>query len=170
MINDFKALIAKRGGLSKTNRFDVIMTLPIGIDVDDRGRDLTLLCESASLPGKQITTVEYALFGHNRKVPSGFIQEDVTLSFNITNDYYVKTIFDKWQALVIDLSTYGLAWDSDYQTDIQLRQLDENDEPVWTTTLIGAYPITVNSIQLDNNSDSTTQKLSVTISYTDFKR
>ena len=170
MINEFKATIARRGGLSKTNRFDVMMSLPQGITLSDRGRDLTMLCESAGIPGKQITTTEYDLYTHQRKFPTGFIQEDVTLIFNVTSDFYVKQIFDEWQGLVIKLDSFLLAYESEYQVDLIIRQLDENDDPIWTSTLIGAYPITVNSLTLDNNSDNAVQKLSVTFAYTDIKK
>ncbi len=170
MINQFKALVTKRGGLSKTNRFDIIVSLPPGItSADDRGRDLTLLCESASLPGKQITTIEWALYGHPSKVPSGFLYEDVNLIFNITSDYYVKKIFDEWQLLSISEETYNVGYDSDYKADMIIRQLDEQDNPIYSVKLKGAYPITVQSIMLDNNSDGSTQKLSVTMTYSSLK-
>jgi hypothetical protein len=169
MINEFKALIKKRGGLSKTNRFSVNINLPSGVGTDN-GRDLTLLCESANIPGKQITTIEYSLYGHTRKIPSGFLLEDLTLVFNITNDYYVKRIFDEWQAIVISTKDYSLAYNSDYQVDLEVTQLNEKDEPVWSTTLIGAYPIQVASIVLDNTSEGGTQKLNVTMAFTDIKK
>lgn len=170
MINDFKATIARRGGLSKANRFDVIINLPTALNEADRGRDLTLLCEAAAIPGKQITSLEYSMYNHQRKIPTGYILEDLTLIFNITNDYYVKSIFDEWQDLIISQESFLLAYDSEFQVDLQIRQLGEDDKPVWNTTVIGAYPITVNGISLDNNSDSTTQKLAVTFAYTEIKK
>lgn len=170
MINAFKSIIAKRGGLSKANRFDVLINLPPSIASDDRGRDLSLLCESAQLPGKQITTIEWSLYGHNIKVPTNFIQEDATLVFNITNDYYAKKIFDSWQNKVISNESYLLSYDSDFKVDILIRQLDETDKIVYTTQLLNAYPISVQSVALDNSADSQTQKLSVVFAYDNFKQ
>ena len=166
MINEFKSLLVKRGGLSRTNRFDSIINIPPRIITGgDRGRDLTLLCESASLPGKQITTLEWSLYGSNIKIPTGYIYDDVTMVFNITNDYYVKNIFDEWQNLVISDETYNLSYNTEFKTDILIRQLDEVDKPIHVTKLFNAYPITVQTITLDNNSESTVQKLSVVFSY-----
>jgi hypothetical protein len=170
MINAFKSIISKRGGLSKANRFDVLINLPPNIGSDDRGRDLSLLCESAQLPGKQITTLEWSLYGHNIKVPTNFIQEDATLVFNITNDYYAKRIFDIWQNRVISDVSYLLAYDSEFKVDILIRQLDEEDKIVYTTQLMRAYPISVQAIALDNNAESQTQKLSVVFAYDNFKQ
>ena len=148
------------------NRFDVIFTLPAGVTTADRGRDLTLLCESASLPGKQITTMEWAAYGHHIKIPTGFILDDVNLTFNITNDYYAKKLFDEWQELIIGQKSYNLAYDSEFKSDMIIRQLDSQNKPVFTAKLTQAYPITVNSIALDQNSENTIQKLIVAVAYT----
>jgi hypothetical protein len=169
-LDAFKAAMARRGGISKANRFDMICTLPPNIASDDKGRDLTLMCESAQLPGKQITSIEYSLYGHNIKVPTGFIQEDVTLVFNITNDYYAKRIFDLWQNVVVSNTTFNLAYDSEFKVDIMIRQLNDDDSVVYTTHLLRAYPISVQAMTLDNNSDSQTQKLTVVIAYDDFRQ
>lgn len=167
MINAFKNTIARRGGLSKSNRFDVLITLPASL-AEDRGRDLSLLCESAILPGKQITSTEWALFGHTIKVPTNFIQEDVTCLFNVTNDYYAKRVFDRWQNAVIDPVTFLLNYDKEYRLDMRIRQLNEQDQIIFETLLQGAYPISVQPLILDNNADQATQKLSVTFSYINY--
>ena len=169
-IDNFKSVITKRGGLSKANRFEIMLTLPPSIPSDDRGRDLTLMCESAQLPGKQITSIEWSLYGHNIKVPTSFIQEDVSLVFNVTSDYYAKRVFDAWQNAVISNTTFLLAYDSEFKVDVQIRQLDENDRVVYTSHLMGAYPISVQAMTLDNNSDSQTQKVTVVLAYNDFKQ
>jgi hypothetical protein len=167
-INAFKNILARRGGLAKQNRFNIIIALPVSL-ASDQGRDLSLLCESTMIPGKQITTVEYALYGHSTKIPTNFIQEDVTCVFNITNDYYVKTVFDRWQNKVIDTKTYLLNYDKEYRLDIIIQQLDEKDKVIFETKLLGAYPISVQQIMLDNGADGATQKLSVTFSYLNYK-
>lgn len=168
MIDVYKALITRRGGFCKTNRFDIMFTLPRRLAIDDRGRDLSLLCESTLLPGKQITSTEWSLYGHSIKIPTNFIQEDVTCLFNVTGDYYVKRIFDNWQNLVINNETYLTNYDEDYKADIRIRQLDEQDMVVYETRLLSAYPISVQPIMLDNNAESQVQKLSVTFSYNNY--
>lgn len=168
MIDAFKGVINKRGGLAKATRFDVMFTLPNGIS-DDRGRDLTLLCETCQLPGKQITTMEYSLYGHTIKIPTNFIQEDVTCIFNVTNDYYAKRIFDTWQNRVISNETYNLGYDNAFKADVKIRQLNEQDEIMYTTILMGAYPLSVQAMPFDNGANEMTQKLSVSFCYNDYR-
>lgn len=170
MIDKFKAMVVARGGFSKVNRFGILLTLPklIGSRYD-AGRDLSLLCESASIPGKQITTTEYSAYGYNQKIPTGLLLDDVTFTFNLTSDYYAKIIFDDWQNLVIDPNSFLVLYESDYKTNITITQLNDKNEENHSVTLIGAYPITVNTISFDNQSENQIQKLSVTFAYTKIK-
>lgn len=160
-------MLSRRGGLARTNRFEVLIPLPTRL-ATDRGRDLTLLCESALLPGKQITSTEWSVYGHAIKIPTNFIQEDVTCLFNVTNDFYVKRIFDRWQNSVINNETYLLNYDDEFKVDMRIRQLDENNQVVYEMVLLGAYPISVQPIMFDNNADQQTQKLSVTFTYNNY--
>ena len=129
---------------------------------------MTLLCESAVLPGKQILTQEWAIYGHTIKVPYSFVQEDINCIFNITNDFYAKRIFDKWQNKVIDNEKFHINYDDEFKVDMRVRQLDENNKPTYEYLLQGAYPISVQAMVVDNNADQQTQKLSVLFAYNNF--
>jgi hypothetical protein len=170
MIKELQSTIMRRGGLSRSNRFDIVIPLPLALQEVDGGKDLTLLCESTFIPGKQIITNDWAIYGHTIKIPYAFMQEDVTCVFNVTNDFYAKRIFDKWQNRVIDNKKFFLYYENEYKTDITIRQLDEQDKPVFMIKLFGAYPTTVQPIILDNNADQQTQKLSVGFAYNDFEQ
>jgi hypothetical protein len=191
-IDDFKATVGKHGGLARTARFAVIITPPTqtllnldlgGIalsalsgtfglgDLVNDPRDIALLCESCSLPGRQITTTEYASLQDwwVSAIPTGYLTEDVTFSFHLTHDYYIKKMFDKWQASIINQSNFTLAYESEYYSDVIIQQLDQNNLPIYGVKLRNAFPTGVNSITLDNNSVDQTQKLSVTFKYEDFE-
>ena len=81
-VDDIKSLIAKKGGVARQNRFQVIFTPPsvsllnlnpevlVGSLVSgsfkvknllNDPRDISLLCMSAQLPGRQITTTDLSL-------------------------------------------------------------------------------------------------------------
>ena len=108
-IEKLKSLVSKKGGLAKANRFNVMFTPPKQslINLDLQGllssaisgnfnaknlindpRDIALLCDSVSMPGKQISTLDYQTTRASRKMPYGTIHDDVALSFLLTNDYY----------------------------------------------------------------------------------
>lgn len=190
-IDDFKATVGKRAGLAKTNKFMVIMTPPfntfinndfqglvsqalsgnIGVnDLINDPRDVALLCESCSLPGRQITTLEYEDEGYRNqvKVPYSYINEDVTFTFHLTNDYYIKKIFEQWIASIINQQDHTVNYYGTVGTDVIIQQLDHRNIPVYGVKLRGAYPTAINSISLDNTANDGTQKLSVTMTYENY--
>ena len=193
-IDDFKAVIGKRGGLAKTNRFNVIMTPPASkvINTDWSGligqaisgnlglsdfindpRDVAMLCESTQLPGRTINTIEHEheTYRQTIKTATGYVNEDVTLTFHLTNDYYLRKVKDTWITSVVNPNSYTVGWRTganSYTSDITIQQLNEQNVPVYGVRLLEAYPISISPIQLDNNASGTTQKISITFTYTDY--
>ena len=190
-IDDFKAMVGKRGGLSRPNRFNFIMTPPsmqllntdwqgllqsaltgnLGLnDFVNDPRDISLLCESCSLPGRSINVLEHDLkmYKQTVKKPTGYLNEDVTVSFHLTNDYYVKKVFDKWLNAIVSPKNYLVPYKAEYTSDIIIQQLDRKNVPVYGVKLLNAFPTNVTAVQLDNNASDQTNKLSVTFTYDDY--
>lgn len=184
-VEDMKALISKKGGLAKTNRFNVIFTPPsaslfnldpqaiIGSLIGGRfsaknlindPRDISLLCESAQLPGRQITTFDYMAQKQSVKIPYTFINEDVSLTFLLTNDYSMKTMFDDWMNSIIDRN-YRLSYKKEFTTDVIIQQLDHDDVPVYGIKLENAFPTSLQAIELNNTSENSVQRVTVQMSY-----
>ena len=189
-IDDFKATLEKHGGLAPQNRFAIFMSPPTAslFNLDLEGiaagalsgtfspmnlindpRDLALLCVSCSLPGRQITTIEHQDSTILTKRPNGYLNDEVSFTFHLTNDYYIKKIFDKWQGAVINQETYHARYKDDYVADIVIQQLDHKNIPVYGVKLKNAYPVTVNSIDVSNEGENTFQKITVTMAYDDFE-
>lgn len=190
-IDDFKAMVGKRGGLAKPNRFVVMMNPPAAsfINTDWQGmissaltgnlgfndlindpRDMAMLCKSCSFPGQSMNTIEYERNGFRNqiKVPYTYSNEDVTMTFHLTNDYYMKKTMDKWINLPIDQKNHTIRYKDSYVADIIIQQLDNENRPIYGIKLEGAYPVAVNSVALDNAASDTTAELSVTFTYDQF--
>jgi len=190
-IDDLKATLSKRSGLAKANRFAIFLNPPTQtlINTDLQGaiigaasgnfniknfvndpRDIAVLCESCSLPGRQITTIDYPEQGFRQSVKytNGYINEDVSFTFHLTGDYYVKKMFDAWSNVCLDPDTYTVPYDEEYKSDVIIQQLNEQNLPIYGIKLRNAFPIQVAGIELNNNSTDTTQKLNVTLAYDDF--
>lgn len=186
-IDNLKSTISKRGGLANSNRFQVIFSAPTQslINLDEEAlvgalrsgnlgsvisdpRDISLLCESVNLPGRQITSVDYTSNRQTIKVPYSVLNEDVSMSFILTNDYYMKTLMDTWVSSIVDMDIYRVGYKKDFSTDIIIQQLDKNNIPIYGVTLQNAYPTTLGSVNLDNNTENSVQKLSVTFAYDNY--
>jgi hypothetical protein len=185
-IDNLKSLISKKGGLARANRFRVIFTPPTqsllnlnpqtiissvisgnfsAKNLINDPRDIDILCDSVSIPGRQISTIDYIAEKQSVKIPYGELHDDVTCTFLLTNDYYMKTVFDSWIGSIVDMDQYSLAYKKDITTDVIIQQLDEENTPIYGVKLEGAFPTTVNDIELSNESENTIQKLGVSFSY-----
>ena len=114
-IDDLKSTFNKHGGLAQTNRFHVIFTPPeqsiLNLDfqsiasqalsggfnlknlVNDP-RDISLLCQKVNLPGRSISTSEYGVEEQQNSYPYDFIDDDCKMEFVVTNDVYIRRMFD----------------------------------------------------------------------------
>ena len=185
-IDNLKATISKKGGLAKQNRFQVFFTPPsaslLNLNAEtiissaisgnfsarnliNDPRDISLLCQSVALPGRQISTLDYQAEKQTIKIPYGELHDDVTLTFLLTNDYYIKTMFDSWVGSIVDMDQYSIAYKKDIVTDVVIQQLDEKNTPIYGVKLENAFPTTVGDVALDNNSENTIQTLEVSFSY-----
>ncbi len=189
-IDDLKGSIKKRGGLAMQNRFNVIFNPPSQSFLNTSGRSLvntliaggslkslindpreiSLLAVQATLPGRQITTGEHQTYKETKKYVTNFIDEEVALEFHITQDFYMKTIFDNWQRIVFDTDKYRVNFKDEYTADVIIQQLDKDKNlPLYGVKLINAFPTTVAGVPLNNETENTTQRLNVTLSYDRFE-
>lgn len=188
-VDNFKSLVSKRGGLAPGNRFAVYMPLPLisfdpqeliakafgkgnsgGNNFFNDPRDVSILCDSVTMPGRQISTTDLTNNMLTLKMPYNYINDDVTMSFHITNDHYMKKFFDNWMDRIIDRKSMTMKYRSSYATDIVIQQLDQRDVPVYTCTLKNAFPITMASYDLNNSSENQFQKITMTFAYEDWKQ
>jgi hypothetical protein len=188
-IDTLKSSISNHGGIAHPNRFNVIFTPPkmsllnknpanlIGNlasgslslrNLINDPRDISLLCQSVSIPGRNISTLDYMANKGSRKQPYTFVDSEVAMSFILTSDFYIKTMFDTWMENIFDTENYYVGYKKDYSTDITIQQLNKKNIPVYGVRLVNAYPTTVTDISLDNSTADTVQKMSATFSYDKF--
>ena len=197
-IDSLKSTINRHGGIARGNRYAVYITHPsktfnhilrfdpatflnnmisgdghhIGDFIRDP-RDMFILCQAVSLPGKRISTKE-ATHNHNlTKKPYSAATDEVSMTFTLTNDYYIKKYFDMWQEMIVDTSSnhYKTSYKRDYVTDVTIQQLSTSNHiiPGYTLMLENAYPIQVGAVELGNANDGL-MELTVTWEYDNFRR
>lgn len=173
-IDKLKSVISGRGGVAVPNRFRVIVTPPPAVLSEGVTRDLEILCENCTLPGRQIATVDYQLLQQSYKIPSGFSTDEVSFSFILTNDYFAKKIFDKWAESAVDFVNYKAKYMSEYAGHIEIHQLakglgaDGDDLSIYSVRLDNAFPTSLAAVTLDNSAENTVQKFTVSMAYENF--
>jgi hypothetical protein len=185
-IDDLKAVISKHGGLAPGNRFNIIFTPPkmslfnlnptnllgnlisgsfsVKTLINDP-RDISLLCKSAALPGRQMGTLEYPTHKESRKMVNIVTHDEISTVFYVTSDMYIKTMFDSWMNAIFDKELYYTGWKKEFSTDVTIQQLNKENKPVYGVRLHGAFPTTIGALALDNSSADGIQELTVGWSY-----
>jgi hypothetical protein len=161
--NDLISQIANLNGIARANRFHVeIPQIPAG--TQQSPLIIAMLCDSVSIPGTNINTVEDSPLRNLVKVATGYIHDDVEFSFILDGTYAPKRFFEEWIKLVVNPETYRVSYLDSVKRDITVLQLDTLNNVVYGVKLIGAYPISIGAIQLSNDNDGI-QKMPVTITF-----
>ena len=162
-ISDLKSIIVSRKGIVRPSRFSVSISAPSALNT----RDLSTFCETVTLPTKKISTATYRTTRQEFKLPTGYTNDDISMLFLLTGDFYVKTLMDSWLALVIGSDSYRIKYPSEYCGTIEISQLLDDESSAYTVRYNQAFPTDVTPIQFDSNGTDQIQKLSVTMAYYD---
>ena len=193
-IEEIKGLVSTKGGMARTNLFQVILPSIPGATATPG--EINLLCSSVTLPGRQVQTLERQIGTKVEKIANGAVIDDVTFTFRVLNDYGIKKYFEQWQKIAYDPNTYQIGYKSDYARDIPINALKKGQGfPLFDastilfpksafpininldvnlvsssliinqTKLFGAWPITINSIDLNNEQDGLVE-YTVQLAYT----
>jgi len=181
-IEVLKAQVVGKGGLANPNRFRAFIPVP-GYVRGDRQiapllasgtgsvaqsmYSLNVLCESISFPGKQIETLDYSMYRNPLKIPTGFINDEVTIKFRLTEDFFAKAIFDRWLNGIIDQKTYKQRYLEEYVVDIKLEHQNKEDKVKYGITMRDAYPLTMSSVEKSQETTNSILTLDVTFSCRD---
>ena len=198
-IDTLKSTIGRRGGLTKANRFALYISHPgkkpsfFNNDLEgilgnaarsvisggslslksfiEDPRDMYLLCESVTIPGRQITTQEHCVDMKAVKKPYAYMNEDVSLVFHVTNDMYIWNFFNTWQQAIIDPGgNRGVSFLNDIGTEVLIQVMGNTDYiPVKTIKLRNAFPTGLASMEMSNSSENTTLRCSIQLAYEDWE-
>jgi hypothetical protein len=176
--------INRINGLAKTNRFKVDILIPSvlsrnGINTEE----LSLVCETAELPGKTLQTAEAKVYGPTYKIPYQKQFQDISLTFLCSVKGIERTFFDDWIEYIMPTETNNIRFpkgvngniSEGYQTKIKIFHLKEyggnksslGGDIIRTVILEEAFPIGYASQQL-NWGDDGFQKLTVQFAYRRF--
>lgn len=158
--------------LARTNRFDVLINAPERLRkyFNDMPRILSLRCEIAQLPIRNISVVEQK-FGNNpvEKHANMTNYSDMELTFIVSENMQEKYFFDTWLELVSPTETFNPEYKDVYTAPITITQYDLRNRVSYAVELVDAFPISTSQLDLSWDNDST-HKLTVNFAYTYWKQ
>ena len=148
-------------GLARSNQFRVLF---------HTGADrFSVLCDSVTWPGRQIFTNERLVDMKTQKVAYAFGQEDVAMSFLLTNDWETWNFIYDWHNRVIggieDTREYVVNFKNTYTEDIEIHHLDNADAIKKKVKLKNAFPTTLSALELGNGNENEVIRVSTEFSY-----
>lgn len=174
-IENIKGEISRGGGVAKPNLYRVILPIIPAIYINQTGIDvatpqsLNVLCKNATMPGRQLLTVDRTIGVVSQKVAYGYANDDVTLTFIGLNDYVVRKYFEDWQHFAMNPETHEVKYKTEYAKPVTIEQLDQNHKVVYSVKLEKAFPTQILGIDFANDASGTLD-ISVTMSYTFWRR
>ena len=125
-VGELKSVMGNGGGFAKSNKFAI--KLPLG--ESGMERDIEVLCKASNLPGKQILSVDRRVGLSHEKVAYGYAHDDVTLTFNLTEDHWVKSYFEGWQMGAVahgHADVHYPKYRNEYTRSVHIFQLSQSD-------------------------------------------
>lgn len=163
-LNDFKSSFS--GDLARTSRFDVEIPLPLTlVPYIKSARRLNYRCEVANLPGRTFATTDQKTYGPIEKHPYLTTYNDIDLTFIVDDDMQQRLLFDGWLNYINPTYNYNMRYKENYATTLTINQYNVSNEKTYAVSLMDAYPVSMNQLDLDWNGDGY-HKLTVTFAYT----
>ena len=174
-----KNLLHHHGGIAYNDKYMVTLNKPPlgGTDLpggDEMRRQLSLLCDTVTLPTKSLATYEKSIYGPVKAMPYRMTFTEASMSFIMTDSMGEKHYFDAWQNMIVDQKTGNVGFFNDYICDITISKFgraanDFGDRPTYEVTLFDAWPSIVSEVQLSHSGGTEAMKLPVTFQFKKWK-
>ena len=165
-IDDFKANLI--GGGARANQFRITITPPPGIAIGLDVRRTSFLVSAAAIPSIEMAFIGVPFRGRNIQYPGDRADPaDWTVTFYNDTDFMIRTAMERWQNGINDFANNtGVIAPADFQTDLQVEQLDRDDTILKTYILRNCFPVSIGAIELSNDAVDAIETFTVNWKYT----
>ena len=199
-INRFRSAISKGEGVARTNRFLVRISTPPGDKIrsvlkttlrentvappqvqgataaldqynQEVGREIGMMCESITMPGRTFRTEPYRQYGPSFNYPINVEYQPIQATFIGDKFLRMRQFFEAWQDLVFDNKTNNMNYYDEYTTPMDIFQLgsfdelNDRDSVTYGCRLFEVYPVTIDPISYSYGEQNQYVKINVTFSY-----
>jgi len=160
-LDEFRSRLSNLG-IARPNRFQVILP-----ELGNGSALPSLFCESSSLPPLAVLTRSQRIQGplHQRASNLDYGGGGISMTFYVDSNMDVKKYFDTWVHMTVNPASFTVNYYNDYAKDIMIYQLDEKDNEKYSIRLVEAFPTSLGIMELNQGSNDTVHRLTVTFSY-----
>tara|TARA_Y100001951_G_C11207479_1_gene220915 strand:+ start:19 stop:702 length:684 start_codon:yes stop_codon:yes gene_type:complete len=151
---------AMRGGGARANQFEINVGRP---GMDDEF--FTMMCRSGQIPGLTMGEVTIPYRGRAIYAPGDRTYDAWTVTCYNDANYDIRGILEQWSNELQDIgSTTGARSNSIYRQAF-VNQLDRNNRVIRGYALYGAWPTTIDAIDLAFDTNDTIEEFGVTFRF-----
>jgi hypothetical protein len=145
-----------RDSLIYANRFEMVINTPTVFSYRPASqKQMTLRCNSASIPGRSLTTQNYRFYGPQRQFPTEPLYSgDLALTYILSADLKERAYFEEWLNFICNPSNYKFSFYDEYTTSGVINILDKTDQVVYSATIEEMYPKQIGEIALGYEKDN----------------
>lgn len=127
---------------------------------------VSLLATATTFPLLSINVKQYKIFGpaYQRPISSEYGGDGISITFLVDRDMTVKKYFDLWTQSVV-APTGGVSYQSEYVKPVTIKQLNAQDQVVYTVKLLEAFPRNLNLMSLNQAAQNQVHTLDVLFAY-----
>ena len=165
-VADFSSKIATNG-LASPNKFEVIFRSIPGHGANDL-KQMNLMCDQASLAGRDVQAVLDLQYGIRRQVVyNAPAYTPLSLSWLCTDTMDEKRILDEWNERCVSVEGgFNVAYYNDYIGELDIYVLDRSrKERTYHMHYHEVYPKTVTAVELNHGTTNATLRVTAEIQY-----
>jgi len=126
---------------------------------------LAVSCESATVPGKTISTQQIKMHGPIHDIPyEESFAGDLDVTFRVAGDMFERTFFESWQQEIVNPYTNNLKYQDTYAETMEITQLDLKDKPIYRCVMEDVWPKTIGPLTIGDEGGAN-HKIQIGFSY-----
>jgi len=154
-------------GFVQTNRYVAEFSLPRSMqDQASKIPNLMIRCSNVTIPGRNISTVGYRIYGPARQMPYEILYGgEISLTYILSRDLGERAFFEKWMSKVVGNESYKLGFYDDIIGNLAIHVLDRSDQLAYTSLVEEVFPKTIGDLALANDRENEYMTQEVTLGF-----
>lgn len=167
-ISDFKSQGLVYGG-ARPALFSISIGQPQGLSLDNTTlQKLEFVARAANIPESNIEAIQVPYFGRKIKVAGDRTFADWRITVMNDEDYSVRAMLEKWSnalnSHVRNLRQLNLDFEN-YKSSMNVVQYGKDGLPIREYELVGAFPTSIDAMDLDWDNANQIQTFNATFAY-----
>lgn len=183
-LSNFLSTVSRYEGFTRPSYFYIEIAPPKCMTANlSQAQDLAFLADSANLPGVALATSDIRRYGYGpmEKKPYAPVFTDTTMSFMVDGTGMIQKFFYKWLSSIVHfsetphgksfpggdntLSPFEVNYKDQYETDIVVTTVNENNDDIITVRFKRAFPIFMGDVALSWADSDSIARLPITFTY-----